>query len=64
MTQTPHDQFAKQVLERLLEPFGRVGLNRPIVSEPRAADVWFVPNTDAGDMEALGLLGQMAQGKI
>jgi hypothetical protein len=61
MTQTPHDQFAKQVLEGLLEPFGRVGLNRPIVSEPRAADVWFVPIADAGDMDALGFLGQMAQ---
>jgi hypothetical protein len=67
MTQTPHDQFAKQVLEGLLEPFGRVNLNRPIVSEPRAADVWFVPNSDRTlnssreGMEVLGMLGQMIQ---
>jgi hypothetical protein len=44
-----------------LESFGRVGLNRPIVSEPRAADVWFVPNADANGMETLGSLEQMAQ---
>ncbi|MCU0569867.1 MAG: hypothetical protein MUF49_25250 [Oculatellaceae cyanobacterium Prado106] len=60
MTQTPHDRFAKQVLEGFLEPFGQVVLNRPIVGEPRAADVWFVPHPQPEGIEALGVLGRMA----
>lgn len=62
MTRTPHDQFAKQHLEALLKPLGTVHSSLKIVSETREADVWFVPNPDAGGtLESLGILGQMAQ---
>ncbi|GAA6615090.1 hypothetical protein NUACC26_008790 [Scytonema sp. NUACC26] len=35
MTRKPHDQFAKQYLEELLFPFGRVEVSREITDEVR-----------------------------
>ncbi|MBW4622209.1 MAG: DUF4351 domain-containing protein [Cyanosarcina radialis HA8281-LM2] len=37
MSQFPHDQFAKDLLEALLSPFGRVETDRKISSEVREA---------------------------
>jgi hypothetical protein len=60
MTRTPHDQFAKQHLEALLEAIGSVTSSRKVVSETREVDIWFVPDDKAqATRAALGILGQM-----
>jgi hypothetical protein len=67
MTQTPHDQLAKQYLEEFLAPFGVVQRQYEVPGEPKFVDVWFVPRqpnpaiADPGLLEPLGLLGQMVQ---
>jgi hypothetical protein len=61
MTQTPHDQLAKQYLEEFLAPFGKVERQYEVPGEAKYVDVWFVPNPAADPGEDLGLLGQMAQ---
>ncbi|MEB3162630.1 MAG: hypothetical protein VKK80_05325, partial [Prochlorothrix sp.] len=48
MSQTPHDQFAKQFLEELLSPFGQVELSREIPGESRWVDLWFQPHPQVG----------------
>ncbi|MBD1806659.1 hypothetical protein H6F98_14510 [Microcoleus sp. FACHB-SPT15] len=61
MTRQPHDQFAKQYLEELLAPLGRVEISREVASEVRQVDIWFVPATLLHtESQVLGLLGQMA----
>jgi hypothetical protein len=42
MTQFPHDQFAKNLLEVLLSVFGEVKTSLKIVSQVRELDVYFV----------------------
>jgi hypothetical protein len=37
-TRQPHDQFAKQYLEELLSPFGKVEVSRQITDEVRQID--------------------------
>ena len=41
MTQFPHDQFAKDLLETLLSPFGEVQTARTIDAQVREIDVYF-----------------------
>ncbi len=38
MSQFPHDQFAKDLLESLLSPFGKVETDRKISGEVRCGD--------------------------
>jgi hypothetical protein len=60
MTQFPHDQFAKNLLESLLAPCGQVTTALTIDSEVREIDVYFVPTNDRTRISALGLLAQCA----
>jgi len=62
MSQFPHDQFAKNLLESLLSPLGDVKKSQTISSEARFADVYFVPNYQVSGTSDLGLLGQCATG--
>ncbi|ACK74176.1 conserved hypothetical protein (plasmid) [Gloeothece citriformis PCC 7424] len=61
MTRQPHDQFAKEYLEELLTPLGKVETSRDVKSEVREIDVWFVPTPENNpNVPSLGLLSQMA----
>jgi hypothetical protein len=66
MTRFIHDQFAKDYLEQLLEPYGEVKAPRRVSGEVREIDVWFAPNCDPPpiNLPTLGLLGRMAQTPI
>lgn len=60
MTNTPHDQFAKQYLKGMLSPFAQeviVSYELP-VGEAQQVDVWFIPQSSQ-PIIALGRLGQM-----
>jgi hypothetical protein len=62
MANTPHDDFAKSYLEELLSAIGQVHLDRPVKSETRRADIWFVPEpARGGDRADLGVLGHLAE---
>ncbi|NET60501.1 MAG: hypothetical protein F6K47_31495, partial [Symploca sp. SIO2E6] len=63
MTRFIHDQFAKDYLEKLLEPYGEVKAPRRVSGEVREIDVWFDPNFDTppSNLGNLGLLGRMVQ---
>ncbi|WP_310416170.1 DUF4351 domain-containing protein [Chamaesiphon sp. OTE_8_metabat_110] len=60
MTQFPHDQFAKNLLESLLAPGGQVTTALTIDSEVREIDVYFNPNNDPTRISDLGLLARCA----
>ena len=60
MTQFPHDQFAKNLLESLLAPGGQVTTALTIDSEVREIDVYFNPTNDPNRISALGLLARCA----
>jgi hypothetical protein len=61
MTRQPHDQFAKQYLEELLSPFGKVEVSREITDEVRQVDILFSPAPSPNaDLRSLGLLGRIA----
>jgi hypothetical protein len=61
MSQFPHDQFAKDLLESLLSPFGRVETDRKISSEVREIDVCFFPAASPSfQLSSLGLLSRLA----
>ncbi|ELR98581.1 hypothetical protein [Gloeocapsa sp. PCC 73106] len=61
MTRQPHDQFAKEYLQELLTPLGKVETSRDVKSEIREIDVWFVPTpSQTPTVDNLGLLSQMA----
>jgi hypothetical protein len=61
MTRQPHDQLAKEYLEELLSPLGKVETSRDVRSEVTEIDVWFVPTTPpVTNPPNLGLLSQMA----
>jgi hypothetical protein len=63
MTQTPHDQLAKQYLEEFLAPLGKVERQYEVPGEAKFVDVWFVPQrSDARLVEEIGILGRMTQG--
>jgi len=59
MTRQVHDQLAKEYLEELLKPLGKVETSKDVKSEVQEIDVWFVPTTTSTNSE-LGLLGKMA----
>jgi hypothetical protein len=61
MTRQPHDQFAKQYLEELLSPFGKVEVSREVTDEVRQVDILFSPTSSHNaDLQSLGLLGRIA----
>ena len=61
MTRFPHDQFAKQYLEELLTPLGKVQAPRAVAGEVRQIDVFFAPEPQStADPQVLGLLGRFA----
>ncbi len=61
MTRFVHDQFAKDYLGGLLEPFGEVRAPLQLAGEVRQIDVWFTPiNLTERDRAMLGLLGRFA----
>jgi Domain of unknown function (DUF4351) len=60
MTQFPHDQFAKNLLESLLAPGGQVTTALTIDSEMREIDVYFNPSNDPSRISDLGLLARCA----
>jgi hypothetical protein len=60
MTQFPHDQFAKNLLESLLAPGGQVTTALTIDSEVREIDIYFSPTSDPTRILALGLLARCA----
>jgi hypothetical protein len=61
MTRFVHDKFAKDYLEELLSPYGKVQAPRRVAGEARQIDVWFAPaSTLNSDIQTLGLLGRFA----
>jgi hypothetical protein len=60
MSQFPHDQFAKDLLESLLSPLGQIETDRQISGEVRRIDVCFSPAPQAIASPDLGLLGRLA----
>jgi Domain of unknown function (DUF4351) len=61
MTRFIHDQFAKDYLEELLKPYGRVEAPSRVAGEVRQIDVLFSPATEqTANLETLGLLGRIA----
>jgi hypothetical protein len=60
MTRTPHDNFAKDYLEELLSPLGKVEISREVTDEARQIDVFFSPDpAAASSAQFIGLLGQL-----
>lgn len=61
MTQFPHDEFAKGLLEELLSPLGQVETSYEVTSEVRSVDVFFIPiSTKPEYIARLGWLGNLA----
>lgn len=60
MTQFPHDQFAKDLLETLLSPFGEVQTAKTIDAQVREIDVYFTPAANIPPDSPLGLLHKLA----
>jgi hypothetical protein len=56
MTKFPHDQFAKDLFEVLLSPFGTVETDRTVISEVREIDIYFTPQNIPADTPTLELL--------
>ncbi|MBE9207548.1 hypothetical protein IQ244_13645 [Nostoc sp. LEGE 06077] len=60
-TRFPYDQFAKDYLQELLQPLGKVETSRKVSAEIREIDVYFAPISPATtDKIQLGLLGKIA----
>jgi hypothetical protein len=64
MTQFPHDEFAKNFLDSLLSPLGKVEVSQQISSEVRYADVYFTPQANAANTVDLGLLAKLATSAV
>ncbi|BAY16250.1 hypothetical protein NIES21_20740 [Anabaenopsis circularis NIES-21] len=47
MTRFPYDQFAKDYLQELLQPLGKVETSRKVSAEIREIDVYFAPTSSA-----------------
>ncbi len=60
MTKFKHDEFAKELLRVLLEPFGEVQVDRSVKSEIRRIDVYFTPAEIMPDDSTLKLLWKCA----
>jgi len=57
----PHDSFAKNYLEELLSPLGKVTASREIKDEPNQFDVLFIPYSSPSPLPApIGLLSALA----
>ncbi|MDY6806249.1 MAG: hypothetical protein SXA11_20925 [Cyanobacteriota bacterium] len=62
MTRFIHDQFSKDYLETLLEPYGEVTTPKKVAAEVKEIDLWFTPKPELkDDLKQLGLLGRMAE---
>jgi hypothetical protein len=59
MTREAHDQFAKEYLEELLKPLGKIEIGKDVKSEVREIDIFFVPHPQPVTSD-LGLLAKMA----
>ncbi len=60
MTRTLHDSFAKDYLEELLSPLGKVEISREISDEPNHIDILFSPDPSANSSaQSIGLLGKL-----
>jgi hypothetical protein len=60
-TKNPHDRFAKDYLEELLSPLGKVTVSREIKDEPNQIDVLFIPYSSPSPLPApIGLLSNLA----
>jgi hypothetical protein len=60
MSQFPHDDFAKDLLNSLLSPFGSIQPSYKIAGEVRYVDLYFQPQTGESDPELLGFLANFA----
>ena len=61
MTRFPYDQFAKDYLEELLLPLGKIETSKAVPAEIREIDVYFAPSPQSStDAIQLGLLGRIA----
>ena len=62
MTRQPHDQLAKEYLEELLNPVGKVTTSYKVRGEVQEVDIFFEPDPSKITTELpLGLLGKVAQ---
>ncbi|PNW57447.1 UNVERIFIED_CONTAM: hypothetical protein BEN50_07215 [Euhalothece sp. KZN 001] len=62
MTRHPFDQLAKQLLEQLLTPCGKVEISKEVPGEPRFIDLYFSPEANVTPNQAtLGILAAMVQ---
>ena len=64
MTKFPYDEFAKDFLDTLLSPFGKVEPSYKIAAEVREVDVYFIPSGNNLDRTGLGLLGKCASAAV
>jgi hypothetical protein len=60
MTKFKHDEFAKDLLRTILEPYGKVQIDRAITNELRRIDVFFTPAGIAPADPTLQLLWKCA----
>ena len=58
MSQFPHDEFAKNLFELLLTPFGGVEIERGIQPEAKAVDIYFQPSQPLPREHNIGLLAR------
>jgi hypothetical protein len=58
MSQFPHDEFAKNLFELLLTPFGGVEIERGVQPEAKAVDIYFQPSQPIPDDHNIGLLAR------
>jgi hypothetical protein len=60
MTKFKHDEFAKDLLKAILEPYGRVQIDRVVTNELRKIDVFFTPAGAAPEDPTLQLFWKCA----
>jgi hypothetical protein len=58
MSQFPHDEFAKNLFELLLTPFGGVEIERGVQPEAKAVDIYFQPSKPLPSEHNIGLLAR------
>jgi Domain of unknown function (DUF4351) len=58
MSQFPHDEFAKNLFELLLTPFGGVEIERGVQPEAKAVDIYFQPSKPLPREHNIGLLAR------
>jgi hypothetical protein len=61
LSQFPHDEFAKDLLDSLLQPYGHTEPAKVVSSEAREIDLYFTPKPTYAPSPDLGLLGKLAQ---